>query len=184
MRRDPGTVTAAKDRRGRTARPGALAAAAIAVWLAAPPPAGAAPDSSGLPLPRFVTLRAEEANMRTGPGEQYPIKWTYRRAGLPVEIVAEYHTWRRIRDWQGTEGWMHGSMLSGRRSFIVTGETRPLRAEPRTGAAVVAELEVKVIGDIEKCPAADDWCRVKVQGLKGWLRRGDFYGVYPDETVD
>lgn len=147
-------------------------------------PAAAAPEASGLPLPRFVTLRAEEANMRTGPGEQYPIKWTYRRPGLPVEIVAEYHTWRRVRDWQGTEGWIHASMLVGRRSFIVTGETRALRAEPKAASPIVARLEAKVIGDLESCPADGEWCRVKVQNLKGWLKRSDFYGAYPKEAVD
>lgn len=158
----------------------ALAAMALAAAL----PAAAAPDNSGLPLPRFVSLRAEEANMRSGPGEQYPIKWTYRRAGLPVEIVAEYHTWRRIRDWQGTEGWMHGSMLAGRRSFIITGETRAVHAEANASSPVVAQLEVKVIGEIDGCPDKGEWCRIRIDGLKGWLRRSDFYGTYPGEAVD
>jgi SH3-like domain-containing protein len=156
----------------------------IATTAGAPLPVAAAPENSGLPVPRFVTLRAEEANMRTGPGEQYPIKWTYRRVGLPVEIVAEYHTWRRVRDWQGTEGWVHGSMLAGRRSFMVIGETRALHTEPNAASPVIAELEVKVIGDIETCPPAGEWCRVKIEGRKGWLKRSDFYGVYPDEGVD
>ena len=176
----------------QTARAAAAALIALAA-MQAPMPVGvpvgvraavAAPETSGLPLPRFVTLRAEEANMRTGPGEQYPIKWTYQRAGLPVEIVAEYHTWRRIRDWQGTEGWMHASMLSGRRSFMVVGETRPLRAAADASSRIVAEVEPKVVGELEKCPAAGAWCRVKIDSLKGWLKRTDLWGVYPGEAVE
>ncbi|MFO1152399.1 MAG: SH3 domain-containing protein [Rhodospirillales bacterium] len=147
-------------------------------------PAHAAPEPSGLPLPRFVTLRSDDANMRTGPGEQYPIKWTYQRAGLPVEIVAEYHTWRRVRDWQGTEGWMHAAMLSGHRSFIVVGETRTMRASADASSRVVAQVEPKVTGLLDECPAGGAWCRVKVEGLKGWLKRTDIWGVYPGETVE
>lgn len=147
-------------------------------------PAAAAPEPSGLPLPRFVTLRAAEINMRTGPGEQYPIKWTYQRPGLPVEIVAEYHTWRRVRDWQGTEGWMHASMLTGRRSFIVTGETRALRAAADASSRIIARIEPKVTGELDECPAAGAWCRVKIDGLKGWLKRAELWGVYPGEAVE
>ena len=75
--------------------------------------------NSGLPLPRFVSLRADEVNMRTGPGVQYPVEWVYKRQGLPAEIIAEFGTWRKVRDWQGTQGWIHQSMLSGKRNFII-----------------------------------------------------------------
>ena len=74
---------------------------------------------SGLTLPRFVSLRASEVNMRTGPGTRYPIAWVYKQRNLPVEIVDEFDTWRRIRDWEGSEGWVHQSMLHGRRSIMV-----------------------------------------------------------------
>ena len=94
--------------------------------------ASAAPETSGLPLPRFVSLRSGEVNMRAGPGLQYPVEWAYRRRALPVEVVAEYHHWRRVRDREGTEGWIHKSLLSGRRTAVVVGEIRTLRskAEP------------------------------------------------------
>jgi SH3-like domain-containing protein len=149
-------------------------------------PAAAAPNDSGLPVPRFVSLRAEEANIRTGPGEQYPIKWTYQRQGLPLEIVAEYHHWRRVRDWQGTEGWMHSSMLSGRRSFMVLGDGKPvsIRAEANAAARVVAQVEPKVIGRIEDCPKGGEWCRVKIDRIKGWLERKAMWGTYANEAVD
>ena len=147
-------------------------------------PASAATGASGLPIPRFVSLRATEANMRAGPGEQYPIVWTYRRQGLPLEVTAEYDHWRRVRDWQGAEGWMHSSMLSGKRSIIVTGEVRPLRADPDPGSGILARIEGKVIGRLLSCVKGGDWCQVQVAGVKGWLLRGEMWGVYNGEKYD
>ena len=158
-----------------------LPALLLLVAMAAPPLA--ATNDSGLPVPRFVSLRASEANMRTGPGEQYPIKWTYRRPGLPLEVTKEYHHWRRVRDWQGTEGWMHSSMLTGKRWIIVTGETRTLRAKPDAGSSALARIEGKVIGQLLDCPKGD-WCQVRIDDLKGWIRRGEVWGVYADEVID
>lgn len=158
-------------------------ATVVSVWAG---PVAAAGNDSGLPVPRFVSLRAEEANIRTGPGEQYPIKWTYQRQGLPLEIIAEFHHWRRVRDWQGTEGWMHSSMLTGRRAFIVVGDDKPvpIRAAANGSAPVVAQVEPKVIGQIEECPRSSDWCRVKLDRIKGWMERKAMWGTYPDEAVD
>ena len=147
-------------------------------------PASAATGASGLPIPRFVSLRATEANMRAGPGEQYPIVWTYRRQGLPLEVTAEYDHWRRVRDWQGAEGWMHSSMLSGKRSIIVTGEVRPLRADPDPGSGILARIEGKVIGRLLSCAKGGDWCQVQVAGVRGWLLRGEMWGVYNEEKFD
>jgi SH3-like domain-containing protein len=81
-------------------------------------------------LPRFVSLRASEVNLRTGPGIRYPIEWVFKRRDLPVEVVDEFESWRRIRDWEGTLGWVHQSMLRGRRTALVTGEPRVLRRAP------------------------------------------------------
>ena len=81
-------------------------------WHSAGSGPAAAQSETGLPVPRFVTLRADEVNLRTGPGEQYPIEWIYVRAGLPVEIIAEFGNWRRIRDFEGIEGWVFHSLLS------------------------------------------------------------------------
>lgn len=136
---------------------------------------------TGLPLPRFVSLRADEVNMRAGPGVRYPIEWTYLRAGLPVEITAEFDTWRKIRDWEGTEGWVHQSLLSGKRTVLVTGGRRTLRREPGESAPAVAHLESGVIGALERC--RDVWCLVTVRGFEGWLRMGEFWGVYADEAT-
>lgn len=137
----------------------------------------------GLPLPRYVSLRATKVNMRTGPGVQYPVEWEYRRQFLPIEIIAEYGTWRKVRDWQGAQGWVHQNMLSGRRTFIVTEEVRTVRRDPSTKSPGVAGLEPGVIGRIQFCPANSTWCRVEAEGHYGWLRRVEFWGVYRHETL-
>ncbi len=140
------------------------------------------PGRTGLPLPRFVSLRANEVNLRTGPGVRYPIDWVYRRRNLPVEIIDEHETWRRIRDWEGTIGWVHQSMLQGARRAMVTGEQRTLRKLPERSADPVARVEPGVIARLEACEGG--WCEVSVEGLSGWLERHKFYGVYPREKVE
>ena len=167
------------------------------------------PNPSGLPIPRFVSLRTGEINLRTGPGVRYPVEWVYRREGLPVEITAEYDTWRRIRDIDGAEGWVHQSMLSGRRSVLILGtggqpgvqtggqpgvQTGPADfADPATAlpvyksansqAAVVARVQPGAQGELIGCESA--WCEVKFKAanVKGYLPKGTFYGAYETETI-
>ena len=155
---------------------------AVLALMAASPGAVAA-ETTGLPLPRFVSLRADEVNLRTGPGVQYPIDWVYRRSLLPVEIIAEYNTWRKIRDWQGTEGWVHQSMLGRERTVIVTGKLRTLRNKSDTTGRPVAQAEAGIIARLLECPDASTWCRVEVDGFEGWFRRVEFWGVYRNEVV-
>ena len=137
---------------------------------------------SGLPLPRFVTLRAAEVNLRSGPGVRYPIEWVFTRKGLPVEVFDEFETWRRIRDWQGSEGWVHQSMLSGQRGAMVVGADRLLRRAPEPGAPAIAEVQVQVVGRLYNC--RDGWCLIEAKGYQGWLRQGEIYGAYPGETLN
>lgn len=151
----------------------------IAALMMAAPAAWAAESTAK--LPRFVSLRSGEVNVRTGPNVRYPVDWVFVRKNMPVEIVAEFDTWRRVRDFQGTEGWVHQSMLSGRRTLLIVGETRTLRRSDSLEAAAVARLEPGVIGQLQQCRG--DWCRVEAGGLRGWLRRNEFWGAYPDETV-
>lgn len=139
-------------------------------------------NASGLPLPRFVSFRAAEVNMRTGPGIQYPVDWVYSRRSLPVEIIAEFETWRKVRDWEGTQGWVHQSLLSGKRTVIVTGETRNLRASPDAASRIVARVEPSVIGELNDCSAG--WCRISIEGYQGWLRHVDMWGVYKEEAFE
>jgi SH3-like domain-containing protein len=138
---------------------------------------------SGLPIPRFASLRSDQVNVRTGPGTRYPIDWEFKRKGMPVEIVAEYENWRKIRDWQGASGWVHQSLLSGKRSFIVSSKTASLHKTPASSAEVVARLEPEVMGEIRSCDG--DWCRVKVTGgVTGWVERGRMWGVYKSEPIN
>ncbi|MCP5364239.1 MAG: hypothetical protein H6905_03240 [Hyphomicrobiales bacterium] len=143
----------------------------------------AAPEGSGLPLPRFVSLRAAEANMRTGPGQRYPIKWVYQRAFLPLEIVAEYHHWRRVRDVAGTEGWIHKNMLSGRRYVLVVTDRTDLHAEASMASPLIGRMEAMVIGRLLDCPAKTLWCQIEVNGMRGWVARTDLWGIYPNEIL-
>ncbi len=139
------------------------------------------PGRTGLPLPRFVSLRAAEVNLRIGPGVRYPIDWVYHRRGLPVEVIDEFETWRHIRDHEGTTGWVHQSMLDGRRSVLVKPEAVLLRRRPAANAGAVVLLEPGVIAYLEGCEGV--WCQVAVERHAGWLRRVEVFGLYPDETL-
>ena len=140
--------------------------------------------SSGLPLPRFVSLRAEVVNMRTGPGVRYPIDWKYKRRNMPMEVVAEFGTWRKVRDFQGTEGWMHQSMLSNKRALAVTGQTRTLRNHSNSNSAAVARIEPGAVGQLIQCQEGVGWCKLSFGKYEGWLRRVEFWGVYPGENIN
>ena len=143
---------------------------------------------SGLPVPRFVTTAADEVNVRAGPGRQFPIEWVFVRRGFPVEVVDEFDTWRRIRDRDGIEGWVHQALLSGRRGIIVLGEDEQVvRDAPEDSAEPVVRAEAGVVGRLLECPADDvdttAWCRIELDGYRGWLPRAMLWGVYPAEDV-
>jgi SH3-like domain-containing protein len=144
--------------------------------------AGAAQAAEkNLPVPRFVALRSDQVNLRTGPGERYPIDWVLTRRNMPVEIIAEFDNWRKIRDYDGTTGWVQERMVTGRRNVIVRDQIRSLRSKPASDAAVVARAEAGVIAKLLECNA--DWCRIEANGVAGWLKRDDIWGVYPREVV-
>lgn len=158
-----------------------LAVAALCGWAGS-----AAAQSLGgetdLPIPRFVSLRSDEVNLRTGPGTTYPVDWVYVRRGLPVEVIAEFDVWRRIRDWQNTIGWVHQSMLDGRRTVLIVGGDRILLQNPTDSAPPVARLAPGVIARLLECDG--HWCRIDADGYRGWLKREDFWGSYPEEIVE
>jgi len=145
-------------------------------------PGARAPGPSGLLLPRFVSLAAERANLRTGPGERYPILWVYVRPGIPLQITAEYGHWRRVRDSEGAEGWMHSALLSGSRTATVTGGIRPLHDRPRPEARIALRAEPGVTGRIEEC--REGWCRMRLAGRSAWIRRAHIWGTFAGETVE
>jgi SH3-like domain-containing protein len=147
-------------------------------------PAGTA---SGLPVPRFVSLKSDKVNMHIGPAKTYEVKWLYQRAGLPVEITAEFETWRRIRDADGTEGWVYHSLLSGRRTGLVTtkvtGELVPLYDRPDEKSTVTAKLERGVVTTVKRC-SGEGWCFVTGRGFEGYVQQVRLWGVYPNEKVE
>ncbi len=153
--------------------------------LASDPNSGTA---TGLPVPRFVSLKADHVNVRGGPTREHDVSWTFARSGLPVEIVAEYDNWRRIRDWEGAEGWVFHSLLSGKRTAVTIPNPRqkdallPLRDKPDGGAAVTARLQAGVFGTVKKCTGA--WCRFVGPGYDGWIEQERLWGVYPNEKVE
>lgn len=142
-----------------------------------------APKTSGLPIPRFASLRTDAVNLRTGPGTRYPADWLYVRRGLPVEIIGEFDTWRHVRDPAGTEGWVHQSTLSGRRTGIIINGPSLLRRDVNDQAQLVATLKNGVVVNVQRCPVDVDFCRVEVKGLQGWLKREQVWGIYPNEAV-
>ncbi len=152
---------------------------AIAVTVAM---ASATANGAANKLPRFASVRAGEVNVRTGPGVRYPVEWVFVYRNMPVEIVAEFDTWRKVRDWDGTEGWIHRSMLSGSRTMIVVGGTRPIRRNAEASSDVVAQVEERVIGRLLDCMAG--WCRVEVSGMRGWMSRNHIWGGYSKEKVE
>jgi len=140
--------------------------------------------STCLPIPRFVSLRADAVNLRVGPGDQYPIAWVYHRVGLPVEVLREFDVWRLVVDADGTEGWMHEATLIDTRHFVIHGSSPvTLFGSPSEQADPAAQLMPGVIGLILRCDAGADWCRVRVDHIGGWLERSAFWGTFPGEAI-
>ena len=140
---------------------------------------------TGLPIPRFVSLRSNHINARSGPGARYPIEWVYMQKSAPVEIIAEFELWRKIKDWQGSESWVHKSMLSGKRSVkVITPGENNVYAKDDFKAKIIAKVEDEVVGEIEKCPVNNSFCKIKFASITGWVPRQNLYGIYPEEIID
>ena len=163
------------------------AAMLSAVWIEAAANAkDSALSTSGLPVPRYVSLKSDHVNVRAGPTKDNDVAWIYTKAGLPVEITAEFENWRRIRDFEGAEGWVYHSLLSGRRTAVVTMKTKddlaPLYDSADAQSAVAARLQAGVVAQVKHCAAG--WCHVAGNGFDGWIQQQRLWGVYTDEKVD
>lgn len=137
---------------------------------------------TGLPIPRYVTLKGGEGNARRGPGLTHRIDWVFTTAGTPLRVTAEYENWRRVEDYEGMGGWIHFTLLSGVRGIIVTKDMAEFHVLPDTATPVAFQAEAGALAKIMTCSL--DWCRVKVEGEKGWAKKTDFWGVAPDEVID
>lgn len=164
------------------------AVAALLVLFAAFGKGHAANDvgASGLPVPRFASTKADRVNVRGGPDKDHDVAFIFMRVGWPVEITAEYDNWRRIRDSDGSQGWVYHSLLSGRRTAAVTLKDKtalvPLRAEADATSPVVARLGVGVVGTIKSCNGS--WCHLAGKNFDGWIEQNDLWGVYPNEHIE
>ena len=148
--------------------------------------ANAPATTSGLPIPRFVSLKSDHVNVRSGPTKDHDVSWIFTRPGLPVEITAEFENWRRVRDSDGSEGWVYHSLLSGRRTAVVTtklpNELTPLYDHADTTSSVAARLQTGVVATVKKCTSG--WCRVTGNGFDGYIQQERLWGVYQDENVE
>lgn len=164
--------------------PAPLAAAEVVV------PIAANGKSSGLRVPRFVSLKSDKVNVRRGPSTDQSIVWVFSRAGLPVEIIAEFENWRRVRDSEGADGWVFHSLLSGRRTVLVSPWSKkeqgpvsiPLHRGRSAGSGVVAQLQPGVLGDLVECDG--DWCELSVGDYSGYVQQEKLWGVYRNEKIE
>lgn len=170
----------------------ALASLVFCVADTAKAQTGGPNSGSGLPIPRFVSLKADRVNLRRGPGTDYPTGWVFRRAGLPVEIIKEFDTWRQIRDAEGTTGWVLRTLLSGRRTAIVLPWARNSSEDSAASASVfnsnssrsrtIAKLEPGVITNLKHCDGS--WCRITVENFAGYIEQKNLWGVYENEQIE
>lgn len=140
---------------------------------------------SGLPLPRFVSLKTDRVNVRRGPSTTHQVVWVFARKGLPVEIIAEFENWRRVRDSDGEEGWVFHSLLAGKRTGLIApwrkGERITLVDGASDAANAVFVVEAGVLGQVDRCDG--NWCRFTTAGFTGWIKQELLWGVYPGEIL-
>ena len=165
-----------------------VAMAALVAGHAVAARAGDTPlgPKSGLPVPRFVSLKPDKVNVRGGPTRDHEVTFVYTRAGLPVEITAESDNWRRIRDWEGSEGWVYHAMLSGRRSAVVAPKDKkelvPLYDQADGQGDLIARVQAGVLASVKRCNGS--WCRIAGSHFDGWVVQQQLWGVYPNEKIE
>jgi len=148
--------------------------------------ATAPPKGTGRPIPRFVSLKADEVNVRRGPSQSHQVAWVFSKKGLPVEVIAEYEHWRRVRDSEGEEGWVFHSLLTGIRTGLVAPWRKSQRVTlydgPGGDGTAIAVVEAGVLGRVLVCNGS--WCEFTTSGYKGWIKQDQIWGVYPGEKIE
>ncbi len=137
---------------------------------------------TNLPLPRYVSMKASEGNVRRGPSLTHRIDWVFKRRNMPLEITAEYGHWRRVRDRDGVGGWVHYALLSGSRTVLIEEDMLTVRAQPNESAPITAAFELGVVARLGSC--SQNWCRISAGGYRGWAPKVKLWGVTPDELRD
>ncbi len=141
-------------------------------------------QSDTLDLPRMSSLRSNLINARSGPGSRYPIEWVYMQKGAPIEVVAEFEHWRKVKDWDGQTSWVHKAMLSSLRTIkVITLGQNNLYKKPSTDSSVVARAEDGAVGEIKECPKSKSFCLVDFNGIQGWIKKQDIFGIYEKEEI-
>lgn len=167
-----------------------LAGSAPALAQPVSQPPSQAPAGANQPAPRFASLKSDRVNVRRGPGPEHAIEWVFRRAGLPVEVIATADIWRRVRDSEGATGWVLGSLLSARRTVLIEpwevkgGVARtqvPLMSTDSENATALAQVEAGVLANVKSCDSK--WCFVNVANYSGYIQQHRVWGVYKGEVV-
>jgi SH3-like domain-containing protein len=162
------------------------ALSAVVIGLAAVQASSNEPVRTGpvtnLPLPRYVSMKASEGNVRRGPSLTHRIDWVFKRRDMPLLITAEHGHWRQVEDRDGQGGWVHYSLLSGVRTVLVEEDMLKMHTRPDPASPVSAALEKGVIARLGKC--TPDWCQLRSGGYKGWAPKTYLWGVSATELRD
>ncbi|MCK5285282.1 MAG: SH3 domain-containing protein [Alphaproteobacteria bacterium] len=139
--------------------------------------------STPYPLPRFLSINVDKVYVRTGPGKGFPVKWVFKKKGIPVEVILEYDVWRKIKDHDGDIGWIHKALLSGKRMGIIHSDSLvSMYRKPKSDSRIIAYAEPESLGRVESCKEL--WCKFISSGYKGWVKKNLIWGVYEDELFD
>lgn len=136
-------------------------------------------------LPRMASVRSNNINARSGPGARYPIDWVYSQKGAPVEIIAEFELWRKIKDWENSVSWVHRAMLSSKRTVkVITPGENNIYSKADYDSKVIAKVEDQAVGDVKRCASTSKFCLIKFGNVEGWVAKSNLFGVYNNEDID
>ena len=139
-------------------------------------------QGSGLPVPRFVTLKSDTVNMRVGPGREYPLSWVYKQKNLPLKVIAEFDVWRKVMDHEGTTGWVHSQLVTLKRYALIQSRLTKLYRKADADSPVLAVADKGVLVELQLCEP--QWCRVETSNLRAYVRREDIWGVLETEILN
>ena len=138
-------------------------------------------NETGLEIPRYVSLKSNDANIRVGPSKNYPIVIKYIRKNFPLKILEEYGEWRKVEDFKKNNGWIHKSLISGNRTGIVLSkESKNITLLNTINGNVIGEVGQGIIIYLKKCKI--DWCLISTGNFKGWMDKKYIWGIKETEV--